>query len=145
MDELQTMNNPMPCPAHPPAGDQNNNQNNNIQMPYMNNAEQLGVRAAYDEFQRVVNQQYGPIAAPFNEAQRLRLAILWGLREIDSIQAFGVYLAGILQSEQYMRRIATMAYRGGMNQNNVMLENQPFDVSLFCMNLTGFLIRFLNR
>ena len=141
MDELQTMNNPMPCPAHPPAGDQNNN----IQMPYMNNAEQLGVRAAYDEFQRVVNQQYGPIAAPFNEAQRLRLAILWGLREIDSIQAFGVNLAGILQSEQYMRRIAAVAYRGAMNQNNAALENQPFDVNLFCMNLTGFLIRFLNR
>jgi len=135
------MNNPMPCPAHPPAGD--NNQN--IQMPYMTNAERLGVRAAHDEFIRFAEPQYGPIAAPFNEPLRLRMAILWGLREIDSIQAFGVNLVGIQQSEQFTRRIAAAAYRGAMNQNNVALENQPFDVNLFCMNLAGFLIRYLNR
>ncbi len=114
-------------------------------MPFMNNAEQLGVRAAYEEFLRLVNQQYMPIVAPFNDPQRLRLAILWALREIDSIQAFGVNLAAILQSEQYIRRIAAMAFRGGMNQNLVALENQHFDVALFCMNLTGFILRFLNR
>lgn len=119
--------------------------NQQIQMPYMNNAERLGVQSAHDEFMRIGVHQYGPIAVPFNDPQRLRLAILWALREIDSIQAFGINLAGIQQSEQHMRRIAAVAYRGGMNQNNAALENQPFDVSLFFMNLTGFLIRFLNR
>jgi hypothetical protein len=119
--------------------------NQQIQMPYMNNAERLGVQFAHDEFMRLGVHQYGPVAGPFNDPQRLRLAILWALREIDSIQAFGINLAGIQQSEQQMRRIAAVAYRGGMNQNNAALENQPFDVSLFFMNLTGFLIRFLNR
>ena len=143
--------NPMPCPNHPPGGDNNNlvnqivNNNNPFQMPFMGNAERLGVQAAYDEFIRVVQQQYGPIAAPFNEPARLRLAILWALREIDSIQAFGVNLAGIQQSEQNMRRIASVAYRGGLNQNNAVLEQQPFDLNLFFMNLTAFLIRFLQR
>lgn len=110
----------------------------------MNNAERLGVRAAYEEFMRVAEPNYGPIVAPFNEPQRLRLAILCALREIDSIQVFGVNIAGILQSEQYMRRIAAVAYRGAMNQN-LAIENQPFDINLFFMNLTGFLLRFLNR
>jgi hypothetical protein len=136
---------PMPCPNHPPGAEAVNQIFQPIQMPHMTNAEQLGVRSAYEEFQRVAVPQYGQIAVPFNDPQRLRIAILWALREIDSVQAFGLNLAGILQSEQYMRRIAAVAYRGAMGQNNVALENQPFDVNLFFMNLTGFLIRFLNR
>jgi hypothetical protein len=75
----------------------------------------------------------------------MRLAILWALREIDSIQAFGLNLVAIRQSEQYMRRIAAVAYRGGLNQNQAALEQQPFDVNLLFMNLVGFLLRLLAR
>lgn len=111
----------------------------------MTNAERIGVQSAYTEFIRFANDQYGPILPPFDDPARMRLTILWALREIDSIQAFGVTLVGIRQSEQYMRRIAAVAYRGGLNQNQAALEQQPFDVNLLFLNLVGFLLRFLNR
>lgn len=142
---------PCPCPIHPPGGEIHQNnivnqviQNVPAQMPYMTNGERLGVQAAYDEFLRIANQQYGPILAPFNEQARLRLAFLFALREIDSIQAFGVNLAGISQNEQHFRRVASAAYRGAVNQNNATLEQQAFSVNLFFMNLVGFLLRFLH-
>jgi len=144
----------MPCGINPPGGDNNNNNQNPVnqviynqvvQMPFMTNAERLGVQLAYTEFVRLANDQYGPLPAPFDDPARMRLAILWALREIDSIQAFGLNLVAIRQSEQYMRRIAAVAYRGGLNQNQAALEQQPFDVNLLFMNLVGFLLRLLAR
>jgi hypothetical protein len=119
--------------------------NQAVQMPHITNSERLGVQSAYTEFSCLANEQNLYIPAPFNDPARMRLAIHCALREIDSIQAVGVNQAAIQQSEQYMHRIAAVAYRGGLNQNMASLGQQPFDTILFFLNLVAFLLRFLNR
>lgn len=143
--KLVRMNIPQVCQNHPPAGEPNQNQQ--PQMPYMNAAERIGVQAAFQEVQRAFEQFNGNLAVPYNQPNILKLAIYWALREIDSVQAFGVPLPNIALAENYVRRIATTSFGGCQqpNPNQITFDRQPFEVQMFFMNLTGFLLRFLAR
>ena len=143
------MNAPHICPNHPAGAEPNQNQNQNQQqqMPYMNAAERLGIQAVFQEVHRAFEQFNGVLLAPYNQHPILKLAIYWALREIDSVQAFGVPLQNIALTEQYVRRIATTSFGGCQqaNPNQIVFDRQPFEVQMFFMNLTGFLLRFLAR
>lgn len=137
------MNNPapgcQPCPDHPPADDPNHV----IPLPPMNSAECLGLQFALQEFRASFVPGNGPIPHPFASEPALKASIYWGLREIDTLRGFQMNLQQIRNTENHVRRIATILLTRGQNLPNAELHQQPFAVQLFCMNLAIFLVRIL--
>jgi hypothetical protein len=136
-------------PQAPPRPAQDNQVLNLLVNPafQMNAAERIGINNIVNEFLRAYQNNFAPQINEFQGAQGLERATFWICREIDTMRMIGNSYNGMLASEPYLRRIATAGSYGILPQpvNVVAFENLPFATQMYLMNLTIFILRYLNN
>jgi len=118
------------------------------QMPQiqMNVAERIGVTSIVNAFHQAYHNNFAPQLQEFNGLQGLERLIYFICRDIDTKLAMGYNYNTLAGSDALLRRIAMSASLGLVPQPNIVpFENLPFNTQMFLMNLTVFVIRFLNR
>jgi hypothetical protein len=123
---------------------QNNLMNQNLNMR-MNPAERIGVNAVYEQIIQNFENVYGPLIAPYDNRPTIMTAIYYSLREIDILQGLGHNIQNILVTENLIRRISTAGYSSCAHEPAVPFEQLPFDLQMFFMNLSSYLVRYLIR
>lgn len=113
----------------------------------MNTAERMGVRHMAVEFRRTYEANFAPIFAEFQDPTILESAVYWICREVDSLVLQGHNLNNILTLDPLMRRLAAAGANASRPQGDISMvfEHLSFNTQMFYMNLTNFVIRFLNR
>lgn len=113
----------------------------------MSVAERIGVNNIVNEFRQVYKENFGNALNGFEEGRSLEDCVFWICREVDSLLLLGHTYDTILSSDGLMRRVAVTASNGLRPRVEVPVpfENHPFHVQVFLMNLTIFVVRYLNR
>lgn len=119
-------------------------QNPQIQMSV---AERIGVNNIVNEFRQAYRENFGNALHNFDEGRSLVDCVFWICREIDSLVLLGHAYTSILASDALMRRVAITAANGlrSLVEAPIPFENHPFHLQMFLMNLSIFVVRYLNR
>lgn len=112
----------------------------------MTAAESIGINNIVNDFLRIYQNNFAPQINQFQGNQGLVRATFLICREIDSMRMIGNSYNMIMASESLVRRIATSGSYGMLHAsgNIVPFDNFPFETKTYLINLTLFIVRYLN-